>query len=118
MLKKAALMSNDLPSLRFIAWERALAYAQEVFTNKQVASETLLLRLEKIEATQHYRACFSPRYFVLSEGAQAPSKSQWNTLKKRMKRIHPRVFIFKGQDQTQLEDGTPCYTLEFGFFAH
>ncbi|NWF69541.1 MAG: hypothetical protein HXY40_10685 [Chloroflexi bacterium] len=56
----------------------------------------------------HYRALFRPAYF----GDQPPSKSQWSTLKKRLKRHEPLIFVFK-------QHGTlgDCVYLDFGFVA-
>lgn len=65
----------------------------------------------------HFRALFDPGYFVLPEGQTEPSKSQWNTLKKRMKRINPQVFIFKETGFAACDDPTPCAYVDFGFFA-
>lgn len=60
----------------------------------------------------HYRAVFDPAYFILVPERSEPSKSQWNTLKKRLKRMDNRVFVFKAHGQT--DEGH--YWLEFGFF--
>jgi len=60
----------------------------------------------------HFRVLFDPAYFILAAGADAPSKSQWNTLKKRLKRHEPTLFIFK-QHGTQ---GAALY-LDIGFVA-
>jgi hypothetical protein len=65
----------------------------------------------------HYRAVFSMNYFALHEGAAEPTKSQWNTLKKHLKRIEPRLFIYK-QHGTVQHDGETCLYLDFAFFAH
>ncbi len=64
----------------------------------------------------HYRAIFDPAYFVLQVGQSEPSKSQWNTLKKKLKRHDPRIFVFKEHGTTTL-NGQSCYFLDFGFFA-
>lgn len=59
----------------------------------------------------HFRAVFDVGYFILPEGQTEPSKSQWNTLKKRMKRHEPTLFIFKEHGVT----GKHLY-IDFGFF--
>jgi len=61
----------------------------------------------------HYRAVFSPDYFILQPDRDVPSKSQWNTLKKHLKRVDNRVFVFKDYGET--DDG--FYWLDFGFFV-
>lgn len=63
----------------------------------------------------HYRAIFKPDYFVLT--GDAPTKSQWNTLKKHLKRIDDQVFIFKEHGDVPCGDGERCYYLDFGFFS-
>jgi hypothetical protein len=65
----------------------------------------------------HYRALFDPALFVLPAGQSAPSKSQWNNLKKRMKRHEPLVFVFKEHGEATGGDGSQCYYVDFGFFA-
>jgi Uma2 family endonuclease len=62
----------------------------------------------------HFRAYFNPDYFT---GAD-PSKSQWNTLKKRMKRINPQVFVFKNHGESTGEEGERLLYVDFGFFAN
>ncbi len=57
----------------------------------------------------HYRAEFETAYF----GDTPPSKSQWNTLKKRLKRHNEKIFVFKEQGETP--EGK--LYLDFGFFA-
>jgi hypothetical protein len=52
---------------------------------------------------------------VLADGATEPSKSQWNSLKKRFKRAAPYVFMFKEHGAAECEGGA-CYYLDFGFF--
>lgn len=65
----------------------------------------------------HYRALFEAAYFVLPGGQSAPSKSQWNNLKKRMKRHEPLVFVFKEHGEVADKDGRQCCYVDFGFFA-
>jgi hypothetical protein len=72
---------------------------------------THLVRIEAFDAG-YFRAVFEKSYFILPEGVSVPSKSQWNTLKKRAKRIDNLVFILKEYGETQ--DG--FYYLDFGFF--
>lgn len=57
----------------------------------------------------HYRVEFSPAYF----GETTPSKSQWNTLKKRFKHHNPKIFMFKEHGETPKGN----VYLDFGFFA-
>ena len=60
----------------------------------------------------HYRVLFDPSYFVLGEGQAQPSRSQWNTLKKHLKRMDRQLFVFKAHGFT--EAGSAY--VDFGFF--
>jgi hypothetical protein len=51
---------------------------------------------------------------VLIPPATEPSKSQWNGLKKRLKRMDQQVFIFKVHGHQRAGDQNYCY-LDFGF---
>lgn len=59
----------------------------------------------------HFRVIFSTDYFHRDEGHQGePTKSQWNTLKKKLKRHNRSVFVLKEHGLL----GEKAY-LEFGF---
>lgn len=87
-----------------------------VLTNPALGDQTQLVSIEEYP-DGHYRAWFLPSYFILAEDATEPSKSQWNTLKKKLKRHDALAFVFKvyGSD---VNDGQPQHYLDFGFFAH
>lgn len=100
---------NDLPRFdRSRSFEVVRAYIGRVL--KHGASG--YLRDLILYEDGHYRAVFDPAYFALGEGQSQASRSQWNTLKKHMKRIDRTVFVFK--DCGFLEDGLAY--LDFGFF--
>ena len=104
-----AKMYNDLPEFdRSRKHHVVQGYIRRVFSQ---GSDTALRDLITYD-DGHYRATFSPDYFVIQEGKTDPSKSQWNTLKKRMKRIDRQVFIFRNHGKTK--DG--LYYIDFGFF--
>lgn len=65
---------------------------------------------------KHYRVIFDTAYFALAEGNTEPTRSQWNTLKKKFKHVDPRVFVFKDYG-TAIRDDKTCYYIDFGFFA-
>jgi hypothetical protein len=65
----------------------------------------------------HFRAVFDKRYFVLGEDVTEPSKSQWNTLKKHLKRMDPKIFIFKEHGTVACGEDE-CYYVDFGFFSY
>ncbi len=110
---------SDLPAFRARPTQTVVDYISEVLTNFQVSEVTAFVRLIEYDDNS-YRAVFKPGYFVLAEGQNAPSKSQWNSLKKKMKRHEPRVFIFKehGEIGCEADEGSGCYYVDFGFFEH
>jgi len=68
----------------------------------------------------HFRAVFKMSYFQLAEGSEMPSKSQWNTLKKKIKRRNHSVFIFRDYGQINCSEDdiaelSQCLYLDFGF---
>jgi len=83
-------------------------FARRVFTR---GNKTHLHDLVSFE-DGHYRAIFEADYFILQPEKTEPSKSQWNTLKKHIKRIDRRTFIFKKNGTT--DEGR--YWIDFGFF--
>lgn len=70
----------------------------------------------------HFRAIFRRSYFVMQGAATEPTKSQWNTLKKRLKRRDHRIFIFKEHGTVRCDDASnsdaDCLYLDFGFFKY
>jgi hypothetical protein len=107
---------KDLPRFRRRDPEHVEAFIAHILTNK-VDPRTTLRRL--IERADHsFRAVFDPRFFVLSEGETEPSRSQWNNLKKKLKRAAPDAFIFKDHGREDCAPGKPgCYYIDFGYFA-
>lgn len=64
----------------------------------------------------HFRLAFSLDYFGATE---TPTKSQWNSLKKKLKRHDPRIFVLKEHGLTACNDPNErCGYVEFGYFAH
>lgn len=102
---------KDLPTFKARESEWVAGFAAEVLSNEAVSADTRFVRLVEYE-DGHYRALFQPDYFVLAEDRDEPSKSQWNTLKKKFKRHHRNVFVFKDYG----ESGDLFY-IDFGFFA-
>ncbi len=116
-----------LPQFQPQPREAVLAFVHAVFTHPgQTAASSAVHRLVAYP-DGHYRVIFRRSYFILPPGQPEPSKSQWNTLKKKMKRRHPRVFIFKehgeiacGPADHATSDAAPdsiCCYLDFGFLA-
>lgn len=105
-------MSSELP--RFVRPPLTLAesYAAQVFSHGEDAYLHDLIAYED----GHFRAVFRLDYFKLQSGTIEPSKSQWNTLKKRMKRINRGVFIFREHGYIESAEVRYGY-VDFGFFA-
>ncbi len=88
-------------------------FAAAALTNPAVNEATQFRHLIAYD-DGHFRALFSPAYFVLQPGSSAPTKSQWNTLKKHLKRLDKQVFIFKEHGEAE-HNGERCYYVDFGF---
>lgn len=101
---------KDLPQFAERPLDDVYDYAKSVFTRGEY---DMLMRVETYD-DGHYRAVFDVNFFNLHEGYTEPTRSQWSTLKKHMKRIDKAVFVFKDHGYT--EDGY-CY-VDFGFFAN
>ena len=106
-------MNNDLPEFDKQPHDAVLPYIKSIFAANFV-------KLEKYE-DGHFRAIFKSSYFTLQEGRTEPSKSQWSTLKKKMKRHNKNVFVFKETGQiacnpSQVSD--TCFYVDFGFFLY
>lgn len=72
---------------------------------------TFLIEVQSFD-DHHFRAIFDVSYFYRESQDTPPSKSQWNSLKKKLKRHNPTVFVFKDYGL----NGDQAY-LEFGFLA-
>lgn len=67
----------------------------------------------------HFRVIFRRSAFTLPDDSAEPSKSQWTTVRKRLKRRDRKVFVFRehGKLPCPQADGD-CYYLDFGFFRY
>jgi len=97
---------KGLPDFRAVSPIYAEEFAREVFGEAYRA----LLSQEG----GYYRVLFAESYFTIQPGNDAPSRSQWNTLKKRMKRVNPGVFVLKETGETDRDGTIFCY-IDFGF---
>ena len=110
-------MPGDLPAFRRVQHSYAMRIARSVFAG---AGGAALLRLVRYE-DHHFRAIFDAGYFTLRPEQTAPSKSQWNTLKKKLKRRDRRVFVFRAHGEIDCPQaqssrkGRKCLYLDFGF---
>ncbi len=102
-----------LPAFQKRPYSAAREYIAAVLTPPGAATA---LRELLPQEDGHFRAIFAAAYFTLPEGQPEPSRSQWNTLKKRMKRHDRRVFIFKAHELVTYR-GETCGVVDFGFLA-
>lgn len=103
------MFGNELPEFDKRDSGRVLTLVKSIFGSHFAKLDTF--------DDGHFRVVFQPAYFTLHEGATEPSKSQWSSLKKRIKRRDRLIFIFKetGKVQCGVGDDT-CYYIDFGFF--
>ena len=106
-------MQSQLPEFRHVKRAYAARLIHSVLTNERGPA---LLELVAYD-DHHFRVVFAASYFQLAEGSAAPSKSQWSTLKKKLKRRDRRIFVFRAHgllDNADTGNGGRCF-LEFGF---
>lgn len=113
---------SDIPEFRRRRYDHVHSFASRAFLNPRQASTSRLVQLIPYD-DNHFRAIFRKDYFVLAEGQTEPTRSQWNTLKKHMKRMDQDVFIFKKHGEVPCgpnvrEPGATCYYVDFGFFKY
>lgn len=104
---------DDLPEFKATSMAKAWHYVRSVFGTNAVTVEEA--------ADHHFRVIFKPTQFHIHEGHDEPSKSQWSSLKKRMKRHDASVFVFKETGKAECTDDVAhsddnCYYVDFGFF--
>ena len=107
---------KDLPKFKKHNYDHVLALATEVMTRHPDADRSYLRRLDVLP-DGHYRLAFDLNYFVME--ADEPTKSQWNSLKKKLKRHDKAIFVFKEHGIIAIGEqaGGKLGYLEFGFFA-
>jgi len=96
---------QNLPSLSKPPTPYVERYLQQIFADHFVAVEE--------REDQLYRAIFTLNYFQRDDAPSeaSPTKSQWNTLKKRMKRVNHGVFTSR---EHGIQDEDTGYVV-FGF---
>lgn len=111
---------NELPEFRKMKHAVVTTYIHRILSG---ASGTTFLKLIEFE-DHHYRVVFKSNYFALQGDAADATKSQWNTLKKKMKRQDKSVFIFKEHGKIKCEDvldnstaerNYDCLYIDFGY---
>lgn len=107
-------MQDNLPELEKRPKSRVMPLVQNAFGVEHVA------RLDD-DGQGKFRVLLKRSVCQLAEGTNEPSKSQWGTLKKRLKRRDHRVFIFKQHGLLEEGEGSNSrtyYYLDFGFFRY
>ncbi len=109
-------MTKGLPQFRKVKRSYAASIAHGALSSSRGAALLQLLEFED----HHFRAVFELKHFELGEGNTLPSKSQWNSLKKRLKRRDRTIFIFRAYGE--IDCGAPgkhlaatCLYIDFGF---
>ena len=75
---------KDLPPFKPRKHEDVVAFISRLFINEKSADSHYIDLLDYEDG--HFRVLFKPSYFVLQDGEIEPTKSQWNSLKKKLKR--------------------------------
>ncbi len=111
-------MRAELPPFRKVNRGYASRIIHSVLTG---ARGPALLRLIEYD-DHHFRAIFAASYFQLAADRSAPSKSQWNTLKKKLKRRNRSIFVFRRYGEIDCSQvklkGQVCLYLDFGFLPN
>lgn len=105
---------KDLPEFQRHSTDEVSGFLKLIFTRPALPDETFFRKLVAFD-DGHYRAVFSLDYL----GGETASKSQWNSLKKKLKRHDKRIFVFKehGLAACDMPDER-CGYIDFGYFAH
>ena len=85
------IVSSELPQFRKVKRSYAASIIHGALTSPRGAALLQLLEYDD----HHFRAIFNLKHFQLAPGNRQPTKSQWNTLKKRLKRRDRTLFIFR-----------------------
>lgn len=106
---------KSLPAFKPLPRNLVEDLARRVLSHDAKGEITYLRELHAYD-DGHYRVVFSPAYFTLADSQSEPTRSQWNSLKKKFKRHEPRIFVFK--DHSMVPCGAEsCCILDVGFFA-
>ncbi|MCY3979649.1 MAG: hypothetical protein OXG23_16240 [Chloroflexi bacterium] len=114
------LMSSELPAFRKVQRSYAAALAHSALAGPHGSSLLQLIEFDD----HHFRAIFDLKQFQLAGGTQLPSKSQWNSLKKRLKRRDRSIFIFRQYgpidcgSHGKVSAAQTCLYLDFGFLVY
>lgn len=113
-------MSQELPEFRKVKRSYAAALVHGALSGPRGSALLQLIELDD----HHFRVIFDIKQFQLAEGTRLPSKSQWNTLKKRLKRRDRSIFIFRQYGPIDCDShgktsaARTCLYLDFGFLVY
>lgn len=113
-------MSRELPMFQNVRRRFAAEFIHAALSGPRGACLVKLIEYDD----HHFRAVFRKRYFELKVGEELPSKSQWNTLKKKLKRRNRKVFVFREYGSVNCSDygaksrDDLCLYLDFAFLPH
>jgi hypothetical protein len=107
-------MSDTLPKFEMMDRDRVYSLVADIFKQSQHTG-TQLVTLERYN-DGHFRAVFKSSYFSLPDGSDLPTKSQWGTLKKKLKRHYRQIFVFKAWGTVPCDaEAADCFYIDFGF---
>ena len=113
-------MDTDLPQFRKVKRSYAAAIIHRALSGPRGAALLQLIEFDD----HHFRAVFDLKHFQLAEGKKLPSKSQWNSLKKRLKRRDRSIFIFRQYGRIDCAAqgkhlaANTCLYIDFGFLLY
>ncbi|MDE2636771.1 MAG: hypothetical protein OXI30_10435 [Chloroflexota bacterium] len=109
-------MKTELPDFRRVKRAYAARLIHSALSNERGSALLELIEYDD----RRFRAVFAASYFGTRTGQTSPSKSQWNTLKKKLKRRDRTIFIFRehGQLDEPAAGVAVRYYLDFGFMRY
>lgn len=106
---------KDLPEFQHRSQAVVAAFLEQALTHPNLPEKSYFRQLIPYE-DGHFRVIFSLDYLGNVEN---PSKSQWNSLKKKLKRHDKRIFVLKEHGLMPCDSGEErCGFVEFGYFMH
>jgi len=112
---------SKLPNLQARSLDAVQRFATRALNRGANAEDTELLGVEALPDNL-YRAYFRLEFFNFGEQAvnvddpPTPSKSQWNTLQKRIKRMDKKAFTPRSYGNITHDEWGVCCYIDFGFF--
>lgn len=111
------MMRHELPAFRRVKRRYVSVLIHSVLSGQSGPALVELLEYDD----HHFRAIFLSTYFQLPADRNEASKSQWNTLKKKLKRRNRSIFVFRAHGDIDCDGQTAeanCCYLDFGFMLH